>query len=63
MNSRFALGDKLDDVEVVGKVLRSLNSKFHTKVVATEKAHNIETIRLNELVGNLQTFEANLPSQ
>ena len=63
VNSRFALGDKLDDVEVVGKVLRSLNSKFHTKVVAIEEAHNIETIRLDELVGNLQTFESNLPSQ
>ena len=62
VNSRFALGDKLDDVEVVGKVLRSLNSKFHTKVVAIEEAHNIETIRLDELVGNLQTFESNLPS-
>ena len=59
VNSRFALGDKLDDCDVVGKILRSLPQRFQSKVTAIEEAHNIETIKLDELVGNLQTFEAN----
>ena len=59
VNSRFALGDKLDDVEVVMKILRSLPKRFQPKVTAIEETHNIETIKFDELVGNFQTFQLN----
>ena len=42
------------------KILRSLPKKFDVKVVAIEENKNLNVLKLEDLVGNLQTFEANL---
>ncbi|GAA0162653.1 hypothetical protein LIER_18695 [Lithospermum erythrorhizon] len=46
----------------VRKVLRSLHKKFENKVTAIEEAQDLSNIRLDELIGNLTTFEMKLES-
>lgn len=43
--------------KVVQKVLKSLLKKFKPKVITIEESKDIETIKLEELIGSLQTFE------
>ncbi|KAK5835007.1 hypothetical protein PVK06_010689 [Gossypium arboreum] len=46
--------------KLVRKVLRSLPKRFNIKVTFVEEAKNIEAMRIDELIGSLQTFEINL---
>ncbi|GAA0154676.1 transmembrane signal receptor [Lithospermum erythrorhizon] len=46
----------------VRKVLRSLHKKFENKVTAIEEAQDLSNMRLDELIGNLTTFEMKLES-
>lgn len=48
--------------EVVEKILWSLPERLHAKVVAIEENKGLDTLRVDELIGNLQTFEANYAS-
>ncbi|XP_024018312.1 uncharacterized protein LOC112090655 [Morus notabilis] len=59
-NESFALGEKIPEVKLVSKALRSLPQRFAYKVTAIEEAKNTETMRLDELMGSLRTFEMNL---
>ncbi|XP_024030940.1 uncharacterized protein LOC112094406 [Morus notabilis] len=59
-NESFALGEKIPKVKLVSKTLRSLPQRFAYKVIAIEEAKNTQTIRLDELMGSLKTFEMNL---
>lgn len=45
--------------KVVKKVLWSLPERFHAKAIVIEENKDLNTLRVDELVGNLQTFEAN----
>ncbi|KAA0033527.1 gag-proteinase polyprotein [Cucumis melo var. makuwa] len=56
-NESLLLGEKIPDSKIVQKVLRSLPRKFDMKVTAIEEAHDITTLRLDELFGSLLTFE------
>ena len=58
VNSYFTLGEKIPEAKVVGKILRSLPERFQSKVTAIEEAQNVDTLKLDQLVGNLQTYEA-----
>lgn len=58
VNSYFTLGKKIPEAKVVGKILRSLPERFQSKVIAIEEAQNVDTLKLDQLVGNLQTYEA-----
>ncbi|KAL0356305.1 UNVERIFIED_CONTAM: Retrovirus-related Pol polyprotein from transposon TNT 1-94 [Sesamum radiatum] len=49
VNQMKRLGEKLTDVRVVEKVLRSLNAKFNHVVVAIEEAKDIESMSIDEL--------------
>ena len=56
-NEAFSLGEKIPEERLVRKVLRSLPKRFAYKVTAINKAKNIKTMKLEELVGSLRTFK------
>ncbi|GMP23151.1 hypothetical protein CsSME_00000857 [Camellia sinensis var. sinensis] len=58
VNSSFNLGEKIPESKVVGKILRSLPDRFQPKVTAIEEAQDVDNLKLDQLVGNLQTYEA-----
>ncbi|KAF5933585.1 hypothetical protein HYC85_029756 [Camellia sinensis] len=43
--------------KVVGKILRFLPDRFQPKVTAIEEAQDVDNLKLDQLVGNLQTYE------
>ena len=53
----FNLGEKILELEIVRKILRSLPDWFHAKITAIEESKDIETIPLTKLIGNLQTYK------
>lgn len=56
-NSCDSLGEKISDEKLVRKILRSLPKKFDMKVTAIEEANDISEMKVDELIGSLQTFE------
>ena len=62
-NSFEALGEKLSEEKLVRKMLRSLPKRFNMKITAIEEAQDIPSMKLEELVSSLQTFEMNLGEQ
>ena len=56
-NSSEALGEKMSDEKLVRKILRSLPKRFAMKVTAIEESQDISNMRVDELIGSLQTFE------
>ena len=59
-NEAFALGEKYSYTKLVRKTLRSLIERFAYKVIAIEEAHDVNIMKLDELMGSLQIFELNL---
>ena len=59
VNSVLILGEEIPENEIIKKILRSLPSWFDSEVDAIEENKNLNTLKVNQLVGNLQTFEAN----
>ena len=59
---KFNLGEKTEDSKIVRKILRSLLESFRTKVTAIEKSKDLDDIKVQELIGLLQTYELSLPS-
>jgi hypothetical protein len=60
-NSTINLGKKMTDAKMVKKILRSLPPRFIPQVAAITQSQDLETMRVEELVGSLQTFELLLP--
>ncbi|WJX81112.1 hypothetical protein P8452_64034 [Trifolium repens] len=56
-NSFDSLGEKIPEEKLVRKILRSLPRKFDMKVTAIEEAQDISSMKVDELIGSLQTFE------
>lgn len=59
-NACTALGERMTDEKLVRKILRSLPKRFDMKVTAIEEAQDICNMRVDELIGSLQTFELGL---
>ncbi|GAU33559.1 hypothetical protein TSUD_143510 [Trifolium subterraneum] len=59
-NSFDDLGEKLSVEKIVRKILRSLTKKFDMKVIAMEEAQDISTMKVDELIGSLQTYESSV---
>ena len=59
VDSVFILGEEIQENKIVKKISRSLPLMFDSKVDAIEENKNLDTLKVNQLVGNLQTFEAN----
>ena len=61
--SKFDLGEKTEDSKIERKILRSLPENFHAKVTAIEEGKDLDDIKVQELIGSLQTYELSLPTQ
>jgi len=60
-NSMVSLGKTVSDVKVIQKILRSLPERFKIKVTTIEESKDLEEMKIEELVGSLQTYELSLP--
>ena len=61
--SKLNLGEKTKDSKVVRKILCSLLESFRAKVTTIEESKDLDEIKVQELIGSLQTYELSLPSQ
>ncbi|XP_022870546.1 uncharacterized protein LOC111389800 [Olea europaea var. sylvestris] len=57
VNSSFNLGERILETKIVRKVLRSLPERFRPKVTAIEESKDLDEVKIEELVGSLQTYE------
>ena len=62
VNFSFNLGEPILDSKVVRKILRSLPKRFRPKVTTIEDSKDINSMRVDELVGFIQTYEMTLPN-
>jgi hypothetical protein len=60
-NSMVSLGKSISDVKLIQKILRSLPERFKIKVTTIEESKDLEEVKIEELVGSLQTYEVSLP--
>jgi RNA-binding protein YhbY len=60
-NSMVSLGKSILDVKFIQKILRSLPERFRIKVTTIEESKDLEEMKIEELVGSLQTYEYSLP--
>ena len=61
--SKFNLGEKTEDSKIERKILQSLLKNFRAKVTAIEESKDLDDIKVQELIGSLQTYELSLPDQ
>ncbi|KAL5546929.1 hypothetical protein UlMin_006616 [Ulmus minor] len=59
-NRSCLLGEEYVESKIVRKILRSLPHRFQGKFIAIEESNNVDKIRLEELIGSLETFEMGL---
>ena len=60
---KFNLDEKTEDLKIIRKIFQSLSESFHAKVIAIEESKDLDDIKVQELIGLLQTYEMSLPSQ
>jgi hypothetical protein len=60
-NSMMSLGKTVSDVKLIRKILRSLSKRFRIKVTTIEESKDLEEMKIEQLVGSLQTYELSLP--
>ena len=53
----------MEDLKVVQKILCSLPESFRANVTTIEESKNLDEIKVQELIGSLQTYELSLPNQ
>ena len=59
--AKLNLREKIEDAKLVRKVLRSLPKNFQSKATAIEESNDLDEIKIQKLVGSLQTYELRLP--
>ena len=57
VNAMKGLGENIEDVLLVQKILRSMPNKFNPKVYAIEDLHDLKTLSIDQLLGTLTTYE------
>jgi hypothetical protein len=62
-NASRALGETMTEEKLVRKILRSLPKRFDMKVTAIEESHDIANMKVEEIIGLLQTFEMAINDQ
>jgi len=51
----------MSNVKFIKKILRSLLKRFRIKVTTIEESKDLELMKIEELVGSLQTYEYSQP--
>lgn len=59
-NTSFALSEKMFEKKLARKILRSLPKRFDMKVTAIEEAQDLISIKVDKIIGSLQTFEISI---
>ena len=59
----MALGVKFTDLDLVSRILNTLTSGWERNVLAIEEANDLSTLKVEELIGNLMSYEANLQTR
>lgn len=57
VNSSFILGERILVAKIVRKVMRSLPKRFRAKITAIDESKDLDTFKIEKLVGSLQTYE------
>ncbi|CAL2238862.1 unnamed protein product [Prunus armeniaca] len=57
VNACSGLGEKIPEDRVVKIFLRSLPQRFQPKITAIEEIHDLNTLKVQELIGSIQTYE------
>jgi len=57
----LSLGKPISDVKLIRKILRPFPERFRIKVTTIEESKDLEEMKIEELVGSLQTYELSLP--
>jgi len=60
-NQMVSLGKTVSIVKLIRKILRSLPERFKIKVTTIEESKDLEEMKIEELVGSLQTYDLSLP--
>jgi len=57
VNSMKGLGEKIEDVFLVQKILRSLPNRFNPKVYAIEELNDLNILSIDQILGTLTAYE------
>jgi hypothetical protein len=57
VNAMKGLGEKIEDVFLVQKILRSLPDRFNPKVSAIEELNDLKALPFDQLLGTLTAYE------
>ncbi|MQL76440.1 hypothetical protein Taro_008828 [Colocasia esculenta] len=60
INGLKGLKKEYSESDLVRKILRSLPSSWNTKVTVIEDSKNLSTMKVDELIGSLMTYELNV---
>jgi hypothetical protein len=60
-NSMVSLGKPISDVKLIRKILRSLPERLRIKLTTNQESKDLEEMKIEQLVGSLQTYELSLP--
>jgi hypothetical protein len=55
-NSMINLEKKISDAKIIKKILRSLSERFRKKVTTIDESKDLDAMKIEELVGSLQTY-------
>jgi hypothetical protein len=60
-NLMVSLRKKVSDAKLIKKILRSFLERFRIKVTSIEENKDLDSMKIEELVGSLQTNKYSLP--
>ena len=59
-NKSFTLCEKIPETILVKKIMRSLPDRFSSKVIAIEEVKDLDSMKVEDLMGSLCAFEMTL---
>jgi DNA polymerase III sliding clamp (beta) subunit (PCNA family) len=60
-NFMVSLGKMVLDAKLIKKIIRSLPERFKIKVTTIEESKDLDSMKIEELLGSLQTYKFSLP--